>query len=520
METPHFLVEYLKNNAVSPLIGTIILMVVTVAGALTVYTLFYSSINTQKSIKSFQLTDVTIVNSSIGTHLSLSIKNTGNTRIIGLKILIDGSDVTGRFLGRNTGTKFYGIMLNYFEIIATEDDTHVKVERLNDQGQVVATVEKTISSKGGRWRCDEPDLQVYSVTSDKPIAVFTSSIGPDHISDDDFYSLAGTDLWLYIPAGRYKPDKERKGAVFITAYQDNTIVSITDYGKKDGKGDDTQTFTLNRGEFWEQPNIVEEHGKSKGGEVWHIQASKPITVVAGYPEDNAYNQIMSPDMKEYYFPLFGYNDGRIYVLALEDDTSVTIDNLEGSGDWSGTLNKGQFITRTLSYAHSSNRIEWTKVHVSADKPIVVLSVDPWSFGASFHASSDNPSSLGSNYILKTGPGKYLSIIALTPASVTVSGDYSWTGTLPAGGNIYLNLGGDDRRLTIKSTSFLTIYTLAPAWSEAITSVPPIFDMEPGGTIESFMVLPDRFKIEDRHALTVEAYFEDGSIVSETFTISD
>mgnify|MGYP000504065553 CR=1 FL=1 len=250
-----------------------------------------------------------------------------------------------------------------------------------------------------------------------------------------------------------------------------------------------------------------------------MQASKPVTVVAGYPEDNTYNQIMSPDMKEYYFPLFGYNDGRVYVLALEDGTSVTIDNLDG-GDWSGTLNKGQYVVRTLRYAHSSNRIEWTRVHVSANKPIVVLSVDPWSFGASFHSSSDSPFSLGSNYILKTGPGRYLSIIALTPASVTVSGDYSWTGTLPVGGNVYLNLGGDDKRLTIQSTGVLAVYTLAPAWGEGITVLPPILNVEPGESVSGFTVLPDDFETGKKHVLTVEAYFEDGSKTTEVLTFMD
>jgi len=258
--------------------------------------------------------------SSIGAHLSLAIKNTGNVRIVGLRVLVDYVDVTGRLFGTNAGTEFYGIMLSYFEIVATEDDTHIKVEGLNSQGQVVATVENTINKKGGRWRYDGPDLSVYRMTSDKPIAVFTSSIGPDHGSDDDFYSLAGTDLWLYIPAGA-----GRKGAVFITAYQDNTVITITDYWN----GDDTRELTLNRGEFWERANVAEENGASKG-EVWHIQASKPITVMAGYPDNDQYEEVKSPDGKEYYFPLIG-DQPYIYVVAKEDGTHVTIDNLDGSG---------------------------------------------------------------------------------------------------------------------------------------------------------------------------------------------
>ena len=497
-----------RDGAVSPLLATLILAAVTVSGALLAYTLLIGLIDASASARTFQVTGVEVVKSSIGVHLSLTVENTGNARMVGLRVLVDGVDVTGRLFGSNIGTEFYGIMLNYFEIVAAEDDTHVKVERLNGQGQAVATAENTLS-KGGRWRYDGPDLWFYRVTSDKPVSIFTSSIHPSHGSDDDFYSLSGSDLWLYIPAGA-----GRKGSVFITAYQDGTLVTVTDYGD----GDDTQEFTLNAGEFWERPGVVEENGASRG-EVWHVRTSKPVTVVAGYPEDNSYNQMMSTDLTEYYFPLFGQNDGRVYVLALEDDTSVTIDNLDGGGDWSGTLDKGEFISRTLNYAHASNNVEWTRVHISADKPVYVLSVDPGWYGASWHASSDNPSNVGFEYVFHTGSGRHLSIIAVTPSTVTVSGDYSWSGMLPAGGNVRLDMGGYYKRLTITSTGILAIYTLAPSWGEGITPLPPILVVEPGGSASGFAVLPDDFETGKTHTLTVEAYFEDGSKTTKTLTFT-
>ncbi|MCD6535779.1 MAG: IgGFc-binding protein [Thaumarchaeota archaeon] len=498
------------DGAVSPLLATLVLAAVTVAGALLVYMLFTSSIGTLGSIRTFQVSDVDVVKSSIGVHLRLTLRNTGNARIVGLRVLVDGVDVTGRFFGSNVGTEFYGIMLDYFEIVASEDDTHVKVEQLNEQGQVVATVENTISSKGGRWRYDGSDLKVYRVTSDKPVAVFTSSIQPSHGSADDFYSLAGTDLWLYIPAGA-----GRKGAVFITAYQDNTVVTITDYGN----GDDTQEFTLDKGEFWEQPGIAEENGGSKG-EVWHVQASKPITVMAGYPDNDEYEEVKSPDGMEYYFPLIG-NDPYIYVIAKEDNTHVSINNLDGSsGDWTGTLNKGGIHSAYIPYARSGGGVEWVRVHVSADKPVCVLDVDPGAFGASWHSSSDNPANAGFNYVFYTGLGRYLSIIALTPAAVTVSGSYSWTDTFPAGGSVYLDLGGYYKNLIIDSTGILAVYTLAPAWGEGITVLPPILNVEPGESTSGFTVLPDDFETGEKHILTVEAYFEDGSKVTEVLTFTD
>ena len=498
------------GRAVSPLLATLILIAMTVAGSLLVYTLFSSSIGTLGSIRTFQVSGVDVVKSSIGVHLSFTVKNTGNARIVGLRVLVDGSDVTGRLFGSNVGTEFIGIMLNYFEIVATEDDTHVKVEQLDGQGQVVATVENTISSKGDKWRYDGPDLQVYRVTSDKPIAVFTSSIQPDHGSDDDFYSLAGTDLWLYIPAGA-----GRKGAVFITAYQDDTAVTITDYGD----GDDTQTFTLNKGEFWEQPGIAEENGESKG-EVWHVQASKPITVMAGYPDNDEYEEVRSPDGMEYYFPLIGDNP-YIYVMAKEDGTEVSIDNLDGStGDWTGTLNRGEVHSANVPYTRSNSGVEWVRVHVSANKPICVLDVDPSWWGASRHSSSDNPSGMGFDYVFYTGHGRYLSIAAVTSSTITVTGDYSWSGTLPAGGNARLDMGGDHKRLTITSTGVIAVYTLGGGWTEGITPLPPILNVEPGESISGFTALPEDFETGKTHILTVEAYFDDGSKTTETLTFTD
>ena len=86
------------DRAVSPKLATLVLAAITVAGALLVYTLFISSIGALGSIRTFQVSDVDVVKSS---NLSFSLKNTGNARIVGLRVLVDSSDVTGRLFESN-----------------------------------------------------------------------------------------------------------------------------------------------------------------------------------------------------------------------------------------------------------------------------------------------------------------------------------------------------------------------------------------------------------------------------------
>ena len=82
------------------------------------------------------------------------------------------------------------------------------------------------------------------------------------------------------------------------------------------------------------------------------------------------------------------------------------------------------------------------------------------------------------------------------------------------------MGGDNKRLTITSTGVLAVYTLGGGWVEGITSVPPILNVELGGSISGFAVLPDGFETDKTHTLTVEDYFEDGSKTTEVPTFTE
>ena len=239
------------------------------------------------------------------------------------------------------------------------------------------------------------------------------------------------------------------------------------------------------------------------GEVWHIEASKPITVMAGYPENDEYEEVKSPYPTDYYFTLIG-DYPYVVVEAQEDNTHVTIDNLDGSsGDWSGTLNAGGKIVRHIPYTRSGNRIEWVRVHVYSDKPIEVLNADPGNFGASHHDFLDWINNALGNYRL------YL--IGVTPSDVRLSGNVGWSGSIAREGSKIIQWIGSWDSIHIESTGYLAIYTLANGWSEGITPIYPVVNIEPGG-YESFTIpLPSNTDVYTAHTLTLEIYFIDGSM---------
>jgi len=429
-------------------------------------------------------------------YLVLNIKNLGNVPIAGVRVEVDGYPIPN-LRATNTGTYFYVVALHWLEIVATEDNTHVVVEELKSDGSVNQRWSNTLN-RGQHWRVNPNDLWVCRVASDKPIAVFTSSIGPSHDSDDDFYSLSGTDLWLWIPSRRGWGGKP--GSVFIAAYHDDTVVTITDYTN----GDDSVSFKLNAGEFMELPDAVE----TSPGEVWHIAASKPITVMAGFPENDEYEEVKSPYTTEYIFTLIGDNP-YVLVQAQYDNTHVAIYDLNRGDSWSGTLSAGESWSKGMSYYHRANNVEWVRVKVVADKPVEVLNYDPGTWGASQHDWYG---------WINTALGNYrLYIVAATPASITVSGDLSWSAELGAGCWAYRDWPGTYRRLRIGSTGYIAIYTIANGWHEGITPAFPILWIGPGmvASISGFLKLDNPYV---PHTLTVYVYFLDGSVKAYTLSI--
>jgi len=354
------------------------------------------------------------------------------------------------------GTDFYGFMFAFFDIVTTDAPNRVTIDKLDASGQVIASAYRDFTAVGEKQRYDDSDLTVYHITSQKPITIFSSSIEPSSSSDDDWYVVCGNDLWLWCPANNYDGD------VIITAYNDDTQVKITDHGL----GDDNQTIGMDKGNFWFGWNRVDSRG-----EVWHIEATKPITVMAGLiNHGEASEQIRSPDMKEYYFYC---PDSYLTLTAYEDATNIIIDNLDSvTGDYSGTLNKGQ------SYKHIPNPPTGTlsmRTYIWADKPICVVADDMSGGKGQIYQSADTLVGVGKEYYMNTAGTRYLRLVAFEDGgtSVTVTGDVSpspsYVSLGSKGSSVAVDPGATWRNLQLVGDKKFGLYTYN-SWSEAITPV--------------------------------------------------
>jgi len=364
----------------------------------------------------------------------------------------------------------------WFVIISTQPDTWVYIYRLNSGGGVVAQTSYHFTSEGQYW--SNWGWVTYGgvtkILATKPVFVYGLNIEPDDYGDA-YYSLTGTDLWLYIQGnwGRNFP-----GFVFITAYHDNTHISIKDYGN----GDQTQERTLNRGEFLEFPNIPNT-------EIWHIKSNLPITVVAGLMHGNnglaMYHQIRSPGFKTYYFPALGDNP-YVQILAYEDGTSIVLDNMDGgSGDWSGTLNKDQWVSILVPPYRRVGEVRWSRVRISSNKPIMVVVYDKSNYGTSDYVF---PGKIGGPvpYGILTAGGYRLILVSYDgPNNVNVQG--IWSGTLNRGG--YVNIGVP-RETVIKITSTYPLSVFTYGWDRENNwnAAPPLYGFIKGETYPIVILL--------------------------------
>ena len=79
------------RRAVSPLLATVMLIAITLAGSLLVWSFFTSMAQTQSASVQVQLTDVVLLQSSTGTTVfSVTARNTGSIPITSLSILLNG----------------------------------------------------------------------------------------------------------------------------------------------------------------------------------------------------------------------------------------------------------------------------------------------------------------------------------------------------------------------------------------------------------------------------------------------
>jgi len=84
-----------NKRAISPLIATIILISICIAGGLLIYTIFFSTIGTMSTTLSIEVVNLDLVKTTGRVTYSVSIKNTGNKHISSISITIGpGEDGT------------------------------------------------------------------------------------------------------------------------------------------------------------------------------------------------------------------------------------------------------------------------------------------------------------------------------------------------------------------------------------------------------------------------------------------
>ena len=89
-----------NKKAISPLIATIILIAITIAGGLVVYALFTSTASVASAKAQVQIDSMDLVKTSTGTVFTITVKNTGN------KPLATAASSLTVSLGSETGNPF------------------------------------------------------------------------------------------------------------------------------------------------------------------------------------------------------------------------------------------------------------------------------------------------------------------------------------------------------------------------------------------------------------------------------
>jgi flagellin-like protein len=82
------------HRAISPLLGTIILIAITVGAGLVIYNLFFSTAGTLSAQLNIQVVSIDIVKTSSQTLVSATIKNTGNKPITSCTVYVYGDSGT------------------------------------------------------------------------------------------------------------------------------------------------------------------------------------------------------------------------------------------------------------------------------------------------------------------------------------------------------------------------------------------------------------------------------------------
>ncbi|MFX0090558.1 MAG: hypothetical protein ACFFBD_02250 [Candidatus Hodarchaeota archaeon] len=207
---------------------------------------------------------------------------------------------------------------------------------------------------------------LFHVTASNPISIQHSTLGPNfyyetgeaaehnvtHDSDDDVFSFYGTRLFAKI-----------HGDLWIGSYT-RTAVNITDLSDRD------DSAYLPLGEFEGYAHLRNQDFEIFGFEDDYvlIEADDPVTIIAGYEDNDVFTQVFGKGGTQFFFPVFEY-----VTIVAPYGANIDLDDLEGSeGSVETYLAPGTSLTKAFKvhdYYFRFPDYQWCKL--TADNPILV-----------------------------------------------------------------------------------------------------------------------------------------------------
>jgi hypothetical protein len=188
------------------------------------------------------------------------------------------------------------------------------------------------------------------------------------------------ELYTYTQSSFFSP----REFFIVFGYEDNTQFTVADANT----GVIYYTGTLNNGQHWQSNTL---HNR------WlHVTADKPVSAYTYYDQGSlvpAADGRWSGTLFYAYAGLVGNWANDVNIMAFEDDTQVTLQNLDtGQVYWTGTLDSGQM--RSEPFGGFTGRGA-AYLSVSSDKTVAVTVAPFVSFTGSYHMGFYAPDSTGS-----------------------------------------------------------------------------------------------------------------------------
>ncbi|MCI0399151.1 MAG: hypothetical protein L0322_30040, partial [Chloroflexi bacterium] len=224
----------------------------------------------------------------------------------------------------------------------------------------------------------------------------------------------------------------------VFAYEDNTYVTVEDADT----GVVYFTGTLNNGQHW-QSNTLHQR--------WmHVTADKPVSAYTYYDQGSlvpAADGRWSGTLFYTYAGLVGFWRNDLNVMAFEDNTEVTVQNLDtGQVYWTGTLNNGQIHTEVFG-GNTARGAAY--LSVSSSRAVAVTVAPFVSFTGAYHMGFYAPDAsgarLGTDLIAPMLSGGTMQVFAYHNDTVvqvfnSTTGAFINSYTLQAGQSVNANPG--------------------------------------------------------------------------------